>query len=155
MDTGKSGSEGLRVRSGAVLARSLIDSHAMDETQAGERVRSSRRGRTAHASEHAPSKQGRIDGVSDSEIAQLVIIALERALGVLGDMDPETSLRLTACEARRGMRALFASIPRERRGLGVQRDYHEAVVFQNLSLNLSLSIVAAVRGYAKARESVG
>lgn len=109
---------------------------------------------SAEPTRHAMTRAPRRPEVSDSEVAQFVIFALERALTAIGEEDPETSLRLSACEARRGMRTLFASVPARRRAdTELQHDYREAVLFQNLTLGLALEIVGAVRRYGKARES--
>lgn len=96
----------------------------------------------------------RIDGMSDSEIAQFVIFALERALAAVCDEDPETSIRLSACESRRAIRSRFAAVPRGQQDQKLQRDYHEAILFQNRTLDLALEIVTAVRRYASARSNV-
>lgn len=94
-----------------------------------------------------------VGGVSDSELSQFVVYALARALAALGEPDPETALHLSACEARRGMRALFGAIPAERaHDPTLQREYQESILFQNLSLGLAFDIVAAVQRYARARE---
>ena len=126
-----------------------LDGQAIPGPEIGLRFEAS-----AEPTRHALVRAPQCHEVSDSEVAQFVIFALERALAAIGEEDPETSLRLSACEARRGMRTLFASIAARRRAdAELQHDYREAVLFQNLTLDLALEIVGAVRRYGKARES--
>lgn len=91
--------------------------------------------------------------VSDSEIAQLVSVALEDALAALGQSNPETCLRLRAYEARAGIREILLALPKGKaRDEKVLKEYRKALVFQNLALELSLNLVDSIRRYARIYE---
>lgn len=91
--------------------------------------------------------------VSDSELAQLVSVALEDALAALGQSNPETCLRLRAYEARAGIREILLALPKGKaRDEKVLREYRRALVFQNLALELSLNLVDSIRRYARIYE---
>lgn len=91
--------------------------------------------------------------VSDAEVAQLVSVALENAMAALGDRDPETFLRLRACEARAGIRETLSTTGWESMSdKAVVREYRRAVVFQNLALDLALKLVSSIRHYARVSE---
>ena len=91
--------------------------------------------------------------VSDSEIAQLVSVALEDALLALGQTDPEKCLRLRAYEARAGIREMLSALPHARaRDPKVLKEYRRAMVLQNLGLELALNLVGSIRRYARIYE---
>ena len=91
--------------------------------------------------------------VSDSEIAQLVSVALEDALVALGQTDPETCLRLRAYEARAGIREMLSALPQpQARDAKVLTEYRKAMVLQNLGLELALNLVDTIRRYARIYE---
>ena len=91
--------------------------------------------------------------VSDTEIAQLVSVALEDALVALGQTDPETCLRLRAYEARAGIREMLSALPRaQAKDAKVLKEYRKAMVLQNLGLELALNLVDTIRRYARIYE---
>ncbi len=91
--------------------------------------------------------------VSDSEIAQLVSVALEDALAALGQSNPETCLRLRAYEARAAIREVLSALPKAKaRDEKVLKEYRKAMVFQNLALELALNLVDSIRRYARIYE---
>ena len=91
--------------------------------------------------------------VSDTEIAQLVSVALEDALVALGQTDPETCLRIRAYEARAGIREMLSALPKaQARDAKVLKEYRKAMVLQNLGLELALNLVDSIRRYARIYE---
>ena len=95
-------------------------------------------------------EDARMEYLSDAEIAQLVSVALEDALAALGEADPANCIRLRAYDARAGIREILSALPREKsRDPKVLWDYRRAIMFQNLTVDLSLSLVASIRRYSK------
>ena len=88
--------------------------------------------------------------VSDAEIGQLISAALNDALAALGDRDPETFLRLRACEAREAVRKMPPTLRRKRTNPeAVAREYRKAIAFQNIELDLALTLVSSIQRYVR------
>jgi hypothetical protein len=88
--------------------------------------------------------------VSDAEIGQLISAALNDALAALGDRDPETFLRLRACETREAVRKMPPTLRCKRANPeAVAREYRKAIAFQNIELDLALTLVSSIQRYAR------
>lgn len=91
--------------------------------------------------------------ISDAEIAQLVSVALEDAIAALSEPDPENCIRLRAYDARVGIREMLSALPLEKsRDPNVLREYRRAIMFQNMTVDLALSLAASIRRYSKVYE---
>jgi hypothetical protein len=88
--------------------------------------------------------------VSDAEIGQLISTALDDALAALGNRNPETFLRLRACEAREAIREMLPTLRRERTNTEASvREYWKTIAFQNIELDLALALVSCIQRYAQ------
>jgi hypothetical protein len=90
------------------------------------------------------------NNVSEDEIGHLVSAALNDALAALKDRDPETFLHLRACKAREALREILPTVRRERKNAETAiKEYHKAIAFQNIELDLALTFVSSFRRYAR------
>lgn len=91
--------------------------------------------------------------VTDAEIAQMVSVALDDAITALGEPNPEEFIQLRAYEARAAIREMRSALPRGKsRDPKVVEEYRRALVFQNLTLDLALNLIASIRRYARVYE---
>lgn len=111
--------------------------------------------RTHHTAPLADNQAGSADTlVTDAQTTQLLSLAFGNAIRALNESDPETWLRMRSCNARAGMRDVFASLSHQQAcDPAVARDFRMAVVSQNLALELALEIVNSVKRYEAAREN--
>ena len=91
------------------------------------------------------------DSITDTEIAQLVSVALEGALCVLEEPNPTDALESRALEGRAAMREALASLPGvQASDPTVQEEYEKAIIFQEISRRLAVAMVDAFESYASA-----
>ena len=102
-----------------------------------------------HETLFRPRRTG--ERISDADVAHLVSVALDHALGALERASPETALASRAEEARSGLHEQFSSLPLvQRTDPTVLAEYRKAVVFQESTRDLALAMINAIERYAAA-----
>ena len=87
--------------------------------------------------------------IPDTEIVHFVSVALNDALRALADANAERTLESRAEEAQSGLHEKFRSLPSvQRTDPTVLAEYRKALVFEDLSRDLALKMVTAIRSYA-------
>jgi hypothetical protein len=145
------------------MTATILSIHRRTETLgvSAELVQPVKNRATTHGT--APSDYQRracsADCVSDPEIALLVSHALESALMALGEANPLTALgeenpeafiHLRAYDVRREMRKAFEALPQaQATDPRVVKEYRRSITFQDVTLDLALSIARAIERYAK------